>query len=306
MSSPRERALGRRLAVIVPVLGVLIAGGVLAVLHFRGGGDSAAADSTPEVVAAVGGQSISREAFEARVTRTVTVAEQGGAPATGSAKYPQFLAAVRTRVLQSLIIDTVIAQEAQARGLAASDGAIQAELDAEAADAGGMDKLIAQLGDVAGTRDQQQILASERDAIRARLNEQSLEDFFARARAGDILQQLATGTGFDTLAKSLSDDQSSRDKGGDLGAVAIDQLNQDDPAFLAGVNALAPGQLTTGPVRDNAGYEILRLDARSATSRSIHRILVAAPRPYTVQERPGWFSQSWLVMKVDPEASVPA
>ena len=291
MASPRERGPGRRLALIVAVLGVLIGGGVLAVLHLRGGG-SAAADSTPAVVARVGTQSIGREVFEARVNRTVTVAEQGGAPQAGTPQYPKFLTAVRTRVLQSLIVDGVIAEEAQARGLATGDAAVETELQAEAGDAGGLDKLVSQLGDVAGTTDRERILASERDAIRARLNEQALEDFFARARAADVEQQLAGGAAFEVLARSLSDDQTSRARGGDLGAVSLDQLHQDDPGFLAAVEALTPGRTSAVAARDNAGYEVLRLDARAPTSRSLHRILVAAPRPYTVQERPVWFSQA--------------
>jgi PPIC-type PPIASE domain len=186
-------------------------------------------------------------------------------------------------VLASLVIDQVIAEETAYRHLAATDAQVAAEVDADARDAGGMGRLQQQLASAGGSLDQL------RDAIRSRLNEERLEDLFASQRAADVERRLASGLPFASAARQLSDDEQSRDRGGDLGSVDLAQLAAADASFAAAVRSAPPGQVSA-PIRDDAGYEILRVSAVTATSRTVQRILVAAPRPYTVRERPGWFA----------------
>lgn len=285
MASPRRPAASRRLLVGVVAVGVLVAGTVVGVSRWRSAA-APASSPTPAVVARVGTTSISGSLFDLRLRSAATAVAQAGGPQPGSSGYGAFVRSLRARVLQSLIVDTVIAQEASFRHLTASDADVDREVAVDAAAAGGMDALRRQLAEAGGSLDQL------RDEVRSRIDEQRLEEFFARQRADAIETQLRAGGNFADLARSLSDDDASRASGGDLGTLSPAALQADDPAFAAPVEHLPVGGVTDPPVRDDAGYEILRLDAVTPQGRHLHRILVAAPRPYTVRQRPSWFIQS--------------
>ena len=45
-------------------------------------------------------------------------------------------------------------------------------------------------------------------------------------------------------------------------------------------------------MRDAGVYDILQLYANTASSWSVRHILIAAPLPYTVRNRPAWFSEA--------------
>ncbi len=259
-----------------------------ALLAGCGSSPSGGSPSSQAAVAKVGKQTIPKSLYDLRLASALASVQQAGGPQQGSSGYNAMLAQLRTNVLKSLIIDSVIGQEAQYRHIAASDAEVQAELNRDVSAAGGMSQLQTQLAEAGGSLDQL------RDEIRSRLNEQRVEDVFARDRATAILQQLRSGGDFAALAKQLSDDDGSRDKGGDMGVLSDTQLNSGDKDFAAAVRALQPGRLVAAPIRDQAGYEIIRVDAVSAAGHAVHRILVAAPRTYTVKERPGWFLQSIL------------
>jgi peptidyl-prolyl cis-trans isomerase C len=271
----------RRLLLLVPVVLAVTAGGVVASTQILGRG-SASPPRGP--VAEVVGTRVPAALFDTRLSSALTAIRQAGGPQPGDTAYPAFLAGVRRRVLQSLIVDQVIAQEAAFRHLATTDAEVAAEVAADARLAGGTDQLKRQLAEAGGSLDQL------RDEIRSRFNEQRLEDLFASQRAADAESRLAGGLAFDAAARQLSDDEKSRDRGGDLGTLNLTQLGGSSPSFATAVRA-APASGVSPPIRDDAGYEILRLDAQTATTRSLHRILVAAPRPYTVRERPAWFAE---------------
>jgi peptidyl-prolyl cis-trans isomerase C len=248
--------------------------------------------SAPDpVVAVVGSTQIHQSEFDLRVHSSLTSLAQAGANGSGQSPPPAMVSQVRARVLLSLIMDAVIAAEAKVRQLAATDADVQAELDAQTAAAGGADALRNQLSAAGAGMDQL------RDEARSSINERRLEEFFARERAGQALQQvLAPGGDFAAVARNLSDDSSSGATGGDMGAVDAAQLHAAgaDGAFTAAAEGLTPGATTPAPVRDQQGFEILRLDRMSGTTRWLHRILVAAPQPYTVRGRPAWFLASLL------------
>ena len=243
-------------------------------------------DTSP--VARVGDQLIPHRLFDLRMSSALAAIQQGGGPQKGSAGYDAMLTKLRASVLKSLIVDAVIAQEAKFRNIAATDQQVEAQIDADVSAAGGRSRLQTQLAEAGGSLDQL------RDEVRSRLNEQRLEDFFASQRADQVMQRLHAGEDFATLAKDLSDDESTRDRGGDMGVVTAAQLDSGDKAFAAAVRELKPGAVVSAPVRDDAGYELLRLDRVTPAGFALHRILVAAPRTYTVKERPDWFLQSVL------------
>lgn len=247
----------------------------------------AASTAGESVIAKVGSISITQHQFDIRYQSALTAVAQGGAP-TPSGPGDPMARRLQASVLRGLIIDAVIAEEAARGGLTVSAAEIDKEVAADARAAGGTAKLQTALAEAGGS------LESLRDETRARLTEQRVEDRFASERAGVVISALQGGQPFSALASQYSDDETTRDKGGDAGPTTLDLLRANDPTLLAALLALAPGGQVTAPVRDRAGYEIVQLDARSTTTVAFHRILVAAPNPYTVRERPRWFADSTL------------
>jgi parvulin-like peptidyl-prolyl isomerase len=233
-------------------------------------------------VAKVGATVITETAFNVRLHSTLVSIQQGGGPSAD----PAMQTSVRASVLRSLILDAIIAQEAASQGLAATDAQVQQEVDTDAQQAGGMSQLQTELASAGGS------VAQLQDEIRSQLNEQRLENLFAEQRAAEVEQTLSGGADFAATAKDYSDDTGTASKGGDLGALTAADLQSDDPAFANAVKTLQVGGYTHGPVHDSGGYDIIQLYAKTATTWSVRHILVAAPMPYTVQDRPEWFGES--------------
>jgi parvulin-like peptidyl-prolyl isomerase len=245
-------------------------------------GGSTAATPAPSPIAKVGPTVITQAAFNIRLQSTLVAIAQGGGPSNNATMEAE----VRASVLRSLILDAIIAQEASAQGVAATAAQVQTEIDTDAAQAGGLSQLESELGGAGGS------IAQLQDEIRSQLNEQRLEDRFAQARAAMVEGILAGGANFAQTAKQYSDDTGTNTKGGDLGALSADNLKADDPSFSTAVQSLAVGAYTKTPVRDSGGYDIIEMYAKTTTTWSVRHILIAAPLPYTVQNRPAWFSEA--------------
>lgn len=256
---------------------------VAVALLLAGCGSGASPTSTASpVIARVAARGIDQAQFDIRFQSALTSIRQAGGPAVNAAMTTD----IRASVLRSLILDTVIAEEAATLGIEATAAQVQAQVSSEAQAAGGTSALEAELADAGGS------ITQLEDEIRASLNEQRLEDHFAKERAAEIEQQLAAGTSFPTVAQQFSDDTGTSTKGGDLGTIAVDQLGTYDPKFAAAVRTLAVGAYTTAPVHDAGGYDIVMVYAATPASRSVRHVLVAAPTPYTVTDRPAWFSEA--------------
>jgi parvulin-like peptidyl-prolyl isomerase len=264
----------RRLLCLAACLGVLCSCGSPP--------SASAAPSGSGLAARVGSDAVSMALFSARLQNALTSIQQAGGPATNSA----MLRDLRASVLRSLILDAVIAQEAAFRGLQATDAQVSAQVDAAAQQEGGAGGLQSALAQAGGS------ITQLRDEIMAQINEQRLEDYFAKQRAQQVEQQLAGGAAFASLAMSWSDDSGTSAKGGDLGALTASELKSDDAAFGAAVRALAVGTYTTTPVHDAGGYDVIQVYARTPATVSVRHILVAAPNPYTVKDRPQWFAEA--------------
>jgi parvulin-like peptidyl-prolyl isomerase len=241
-----------------------------------------------KVIAQVGSQKITEHQLDIRLQSAETALSQAGSQTPKSSSDPM-LEQVRADVLRSLISDAVITQEAEYRHVAVSNADINGEIASDQSAAGGASQLQTQLSQAGGSLDQL------KDEIRSRRNEQNLENLFASQRANDALLALRSGTSFADVAQQYSDDTASNGNGGEVGSVSLTTLNASDPAFTKAVESLSVGATSSSPVRDQAGYEIIRLDSQSGTTWSIHRILVSAPQTYTVMSRPQWFGQSILV-----------
>jgi hypothetical protein len=239
------------------------------------------------VIARVAGETITLAQFNIRFNSALVSIKQGGGPGNNASQTTQ----LRETILGSLIIDTVIREEATALGLEATPAQIQAQVAADATSDGGMSALETDLAGAGGS------IAQLEDEIASDLNEQRLEDNFAKARAATIEQLLATGAKFSAAkfaatAKTYSDDTGTSAKGGDLGVLTTTQLTTYDPAFAAAVEGLAVGAYTTTPVHDAGGYDIVMLYSESSKGFGVRHILVYAGNPYNVMDRPNWFAES--------------
>jgi hypothetical protein len=277
------------LLVALPVLAALLIGAGLAVVRARSDTGTTAATGADPVIAQVGPDTVHQSLFDQRLSVVLVAVAQGGGPQKSDPQYPAFLSQVRARVLKNLILDTLIMQQARARNVATTDAEVASEVQIETAAAGGQNQLATQLAEAGGS------LATLRDETRSRLNEAHLEEVWAQDRINEAIARLHAAARFEDVAADFSDDAQTNAKGGAVGSLSLDQLHAGDAAFAGAVLALQSGQTSPQPVRDDAGFEIVRLDSISATARSIHRILVAAPRPYTAKERPAWFTQAVLL-----------
>ncbi len=73
--------------------------------------------------------------------------------------------------------------------------------------------------------------------------------------AKDIIAKLGKGEKFDVLAKKLSKDPGSKDKGGDLGWFSPQQMV---PPFSEAVIALKNGEITQVPVQSQFGWHVIQ------------------------------------------------
>ena len=81
----------------------------------------------------------------------------------------------------------------------------------------------------------------------------------ALAKAEKIEAELKAGGNFATLARTESDDESSKAKGGELGEILPGQTM---PAFQAAVDKLPVGQISP-PIHTSLGYHIIEVEGRS-------------------------------------------
>src|SRR4029077_5522743 len=152
--------------------------------------------TTPSpVIARVAVDTITLAQFNVRYQSALVSVTQGGAGSN-----PAMTTALRGQVLRSLIIDTVIREAATKLGLEATSTEVQAQIAADAASAGGMSALQSDLAGAGGS------ISQVADEIRGRLQEQRLEDPFAKPRATMIEETLASGSSFIATAKAYSDD----------------------------------------------------------------------------------------------------
>jgi peptidyl-prolyl cis-trans isomerase SurA len=92
----------------------------------------------------------------------------------------------------------------------------------------------------------------------------------ALATARDVLDQLMKGGDFEVLAKRYSDDPGTKEQGGNLGWFKQGRMVKP---FEDAVFAMRPGQ-TSGIVKSEFGYHIIRLDKVRGPERQARHILI--------------------------------
>jgi peptidyl-prolyl cis-trans isomerase D len=104
----------------------------------------------------------------------------------------------------------------------------------------------------------------------------------ARTKASDVIKRARAGEDFAKLARAISEDPGSAEKGGDLGWVSKGQMV---PQFEAAAFGLKSGELTSEPVRSPFGYHVIKvLEVREGT-RTPLKDVVAQIRAKLLTER---------------------
>jgi len=203
--------------------------------------------------AIVNGQEISMASFLREVQQRQAVLVQSGVNLNTSQGAAQ-LEQMKQQVLDNLIDDVLVMQDAAKQGMTVSDAELEAELQKGISSAGGQAKFDEQL-----KRDGQ-TLDEARSILRLQLlyqkmlakvvgNIQTAEQVHARdirvdsqAKAQDILAQIQAGADFGQMARQYSQDTATATNGGDLGWFPRGKLTEkevEDAAF-----ALQPGQIS--------------------------------------------------------------
>lgn len=205
----------------------------------------------------VNGQAVS----QARVDAMVQQLQQ-----QGQQDSPQLRAMVRDQ----LVLTELLRQEAQKKGLDKS-AEYKSEMDAYAA------RLLANFY----VRDWMRAnpvsdaqLRAEYDKLVAQL---ARKEYSARhilveneADARKILEDLKKGKAFTAIAKEVSKDTGSKDKGGELGWAPAEAYVKE---FSEALTKLTPGQVTANPVKTQFGWHIIQLvDARTQQGPSFDEL----------------------------------
>ena len=218
-------------------------------------------------IAVVNGQSIVLSDYENQVAQfQAALIAQGLDPnsAEGKAELDQ----VRQQVLDGMIDQALIEQEAKLKGVTVSDAEFEAAMQDIIASSGGADAFAAQLAAVG--QSETDFRAGQRAAMLAsRMRDLVIADVPTTAPqvharhmlvdnadlANSLLTQLLAGADFNSLARQYSQDTLTRDGGGDLGWFprgALISKEVEDAAF-----GLQPGQYS-GVVQSAFGFHIVQ------------------------------------------------
>ncbi len=251
------------------------------------GGSTAHPASNP-TVAVVGTQKISEQQYSLRKNAALLSIEQGGGAVSGSAG-TQMVNQVSADVMQGLIIDAVIAGEDSLLGIEATPKDVQAQIAADAKQVGGMKALEKQLSQGKSS------MAELEDETRSSLNEERLVYYWAKEQANAVATQLSQGTAFDTLAARWAqlDETQSNSSSTTAPSYTVQlspkQLTAEGSSFDSSVSTLQAGGHTTVPILTPQGYVFAELVGRQGSTLTLNEIVIAAPNPYTVQDRAAWF-----------------
>ncbi|MBZ0290580.1 MAG: peptidylprolyl isomerase [Anaerolineae bacterium] len=197
--------------------------------------------------------------------------------------------ALRSEVLDQLIEQAVIEQGAAAQNVGVTDAEVQTELQSNVELAGSQDAWNQWLATNQYTADEftqtlryTLITNRVRDSLTTDLNG-DVRQVHARhillkteAEALDVLNRLNSGEDFVALAAALSNDETTRQQGGDLGWFTQEELLV--PELGQAAFALQPGQIG-GPVGTELGYHVIQtLEFADRPVEAERRVFIAQAR----------------------------
>ncbi|HET7375847.1 MAG TPA: peptidylprolyl isomerase [Anaerolineae bacterium] len=231
-------------------------------------GSTAVPANSAGVAARVNGQDISLADFQKEVAREQTGQNIDPNTTNGQAQLVQ----VRQQVLDAMIDNVLIAQAAAQAGVTVSDADVEAAMQQMITQVGGDAAFQQSLAAMGQTLDEARALQKTgmltnamRDRVIAKIGN-TAEQVHARhilvdseATAQALLAQIQAGADFAQLAQQASQDNLTRDRGGDLDWFPRGWLpakEVEDAAF-----ALQPGQVS-GVVHSAFGYHIIQVIER--------------------------------------------
>jgi foldase protein PrsA len=225
-----------------------------------------------QLAARVNGQGIALDLFNRQMTQAQAAFVQQGVD-TKSTSGQEALKSLRQQVLDQMINDTVIAQQAEKEGIKVTDNDVNARLAQMIQDAGSVDKLNEYL------KQNQITLADFCSQIRSNVVGEAMlnrvtsalptkvEQVHVRqilvstaAQAQQVKKQLDAGGDFAALAKQYSLDESSKTNGGDLGWAPKGRF---DPQFEAVAFQLKVGQVSD-VVQTQFGYHLIKVEGHES------------------------------------------
>ncbi len=224
-----------------------------------------------QLAARVNGQGISLDYYNRQVAQAQTALVSQGLDAKTSAGQ-EALKSLKQQVLDQMVNDVVIAQQADKEGIKVTDNDLNARLAQMIQDAGGVTKLneyLAKnqmsLGDLCQQVRNQLLGEAMLNRVTGALPT-NVEQVHARQilvstpqLAQEILKQLRSGKDFATLAKQYSLDEASKANGGDLGWFPKGVM---DPQIEAIAFQLKVGQISD-VVQTQFGYHIIKVEEHS-------------------------------------------
>lgn len=222
------------------------------------------------LAARVNGQGVSLELYNRQVAQAQAAFVQPGIdPKSPSGQ--EALKSLKRQVLDQMINDLVIAQQAEKEGIKLTDNDLNARLAQMIQDAGSVDKLnqyLAQnqltLADFCNQIRSDVLGETMLNRVTAALPT-SVEQVHVRQilvstpqLAQEVLDQLRAGGDFATLARQYSMDEASKANGGDLGWAPKGKF---DAHLEAVAFQLKPGQISD-VVQTQFGYHIIKLEER--------------------------------------------
>ena len=234
-------------------------------------------------VASVNGKVITREDLD----RAIQDLQQQYGQSLPSSDSPQY-AELQKQVAERLVNEEILWFEADKMNITVSDDEINQQIDQYKQQSGGDDAFNQKLSENNMTLDQLkdqvrkgllfQKLYPEVTKDAAPVTDEQAKAYYNQnptqfqkpetrhvyhilvadeATANQVIARLNAGEDFGALAKELSTDPGSKDKGGDLGEVPS-QNSGFVPEFEKAMDGLAAGQ-TSGPVKSQYGYHIIRV-----------------------------------------------
>jgi len=237
-------------------------------------------------VAEVNGKVITRQDLDQAMEEYKQQFGDQGMPAEGTEEYT----ALQKQIVARLVDEEILWFEAEDMGISVSDEEIDAQIDTATQQAGGEEQLQQALESSNLTMDQY------KDSVRKSLLFQKIypevtkdaaepTDQDARAyydanpdqfqqpemrkvshilvkteeEANAVKARLDAGEDFATVAKEVSTDPGSKDKGGDLGEVPSENSGFV-PEFEQAMDQLQPGEISD-PVKSQFGYHIIRVES---------------------------------------------
>lgn len=236
------------------------------------------------LIARVNGQPIYLDVYEKQVAQTERALAEQGIVAQGAAGDAQ-RAQVRENVLQGLIDQALIEQAAARMGITVTAEELAESLQVfVGADAGSLGEWLAANNmtmDELNTMQAAQLLAGKVIAAVSAAVPTSAEQVHARhifsadaTKAQALAERLKAGENFAALAQQESEDTSTAANGGDLGWFPRD-VPMMPPVLVQTAFDLPVGQ-NSAPVHSEAGYHILRVDAREPSRPLAPELLLYA------------------------------